>query len=130
MKIVIDIDDKDYAMLKNTSITPDWDTLWHGKEKDKALTFAMFNLVKALAEGTPYKERSQGEWIYSQGSLKCSRCGYEDTRNHKANSNFCSKCGAEMQTKEENPCPCIECTSTDKKRDCPYCMAWAKWSLE
>jgi len=43
------------------------------------------------------EERPQGEWIYSQGSLKCSRCGYDDTRNHKANSNFCPNCGADMR---------------------------------
>lgn len=61
MKLIIDIDDKDYAMLKNTSITLDWNTIWHGKEKDKELTFATFNLIKALVDGLPYEERPQGE---------------------------------------------------------------------
>ena len=34
------------------------------------------------------------------------------------------------ETKEDNPCPCIECTSTNFKRDCQYCKAWARWNLE
>lgn len=34
------------------------------------------------------------------------------------------------ETKEDNPCPCIECISTNFKRDCQYCKAWAKWCLE
>ena len=34
------------------------------------------------------------------------------------------------KTKEDNPCPCIECTSTNFKRDCQYCKAWARWNLE
>lgn len=62
MKLIIDVDDKDYAMLKNTSITLDWNTIWHGKEKDKELTFAIFNLIKALVDGLPYEEKPQGEW--------------------------------------------------------------------
>ena len=90
--------------------------------------------IKAL------EERPKGEWVvvidYSDEYEKrwhyeCSECrntpyygGDIDTLH------FCPNCGAEMQTKEDNPCPCIECTSTDKKRDCQYCMAWAKWSLE
>lgn len=62
MKLIIDIDEKDYAVLKNISVTPDWDVLWHGKEKDKELTFATFNLVKALVDGIPYEEKLTGKY--------------------------------------------------------------------
>lgn len=46
-------------------------------------------------------------------------------------SDFCPHCGADLRdgTKEEKPCPCITCTSADRKNDCPYCKAWAEWSL-
>lgn len=60
MKLIIDIAEKDYELLKNTGITLDWNTIWHGKEKDKELTFAIFNLVKALGNGTSIALRKGG----------------------------------------------------------------------
>lgn len=54
MKLIIDIDDKDFELINKTGITIDLNTAFHGKEKDKEMTFAIFNLVKALKNGTPY----------------------------------------------------------------------------
>ena len=63
MKLIIDINDNDYELINKTGVTLDFDTVFHGKEKDKELTFAVFYLVKALKNGTPYEERPHGEWI-------------------------------------------------------------------
>lgn len=63
MKLIIDIDDNSYELINKTSITLDFDTVFHGKEKDKELTFAVFDLVKALKNGTHYEERPHENWI-------------------------------------------------------------------
>ena len=70
MKLLIDTDDKDYELLKKTAIEIDWDIAWHGKEKDREMIFALFNLVKALKNGIPYKERPQGDLISRETLLK------------------------------------------------------------
>ena len=36
----------------------------------------------------------------------------------------------EKETNYDKPCPCNDCKSTDLKKDCQYCEAWAKWSLD
>ena len=54
MKIVINLNDKDYELLKNAGITIDFNTLFHGKERDRELTFSTFNLIESLKNGTPY----------------------------------------------------------------------------
>lgn len=67
---------------------------------DKVPTITPDKIQAIMSDYFIYKcepERPQGEWIYSQGSLKCSRCGYADNRNHKANSNYCSNCGVKMK---------------------------------
>ena len=77
MKMIIDVDDNDYELLNKTGIEIDWNTALHGKEKDRKMTFAIFDLVKALKNGTPYEERPQGEWIdYDNTFYKCPDCGY------------------------------------------------------
>ena len=48
MKVVIDLNDRDYELLKNAGITIDFNTLFHGKEKDRELTFSTFNLIESL----------------------------------------------------------------------------------
>jgi hypothetical protein len=63
MRRIIDIDDKVYELLNKTGITIDWNTAFHGKEKDREMTFAIFDLVEALKNGTPYEKRPKGEWI-------------------------------------------------------------------
>ena len=83
-------------------------------------------------------ERPKGEWKIQPHSMimRCSLCGHEETAKDvgaiNPDKHFCSSCGAEMQTKEDNPCPCIDCIfkSTNSKKDCTYCEAWYKWSLE
>ena len=61
MKLLIDIDDNVYDLLNKTGITIDWDTTVHGKEKDRELTFAIFDLITALRDGKPYDERPKGD---------------------------------------------------------------------
>ena len=115
MKLIIDVDDNDYAMLKNTSITLDWNTLWHGKEKDKELTFAIFNLTKAIVDGLPYEERLKGTWIIcnqdNEGihKIECPFCKYTNgtefgdlfTLTFDKLPPFCEVCGAELMGEEE-----------------------------
>ena len=59
-------------------------------------------LKKIIANGIPYKERSQGEWIdggkdvtgqYFYDEFICSKCFVVVTDK----SNFCPKCGADMR---------------------------------
>ncbi len=61
MTLIIDIDDNDYELLNKAGITIDWDTAVHGKEKDRKLTFAIFDLITALKDGTLYNP--QGEYF-------------------------------------------------------------------
>ena len=63
MRLIIDIDNNDYELINKTGVTLDLNTVFHGKEKDKEMTFAIFDLVKALKNGIPYEERPQGEYV-------------------------------------------------------------------
>ena len=67
MKLIIDIADNDYELLNKAVITPDLHTTFHGNEKDRKMTFALFNLVKAMECGTIYD--TQGDLI-SRETLK------------------------------------------------------------
>lgn len=102
MRLLIDIDDKDYELLNKTGIEIDWNTAWHGKEKDREMTFAIFNLTKALKNGTPYEERPKGEWLFTEIDEnyhvygQCSICK-ERNRIGKA----CRSCGAEMKGEKD-----------------------------
>lgn len=69
MKIIIDLKDRDYELLKNAGITIDFNTLFHGKEKDRELTFSTFNLIESLKNGIPYN--STGDLI-SRSALKAN----------------------------------------------------------
>lgn len=53
MRLIIDVDDNDYNLLNKTEIQIDLSTAFYGKEKDRKMTFALFNLAKALKNGTP-----------------------------------------------------------------------------
>ena len=83
MKLIVDIDDNDYELLNKTGITIDWNTAFHGKEKDREMTFAIFNLAKALKNGTPVyeHERPQGDLI-SREALKKAIKEFEDVRGY------------------------------------------------
>ena len=61
MNLIIDIDDNDYELFKNSTIKPDWDTMWHGKEKDKEIMFATVGLIECLKNGIPCS--SEGDLI-------------------------------------------------------------------
>ena len=96
------------------------------------------DIAKVIDDAPTVPERQKGEWKIQSHSMimRCSLCGHEETAKDVGTINpdihFCSSCGAEMQTEEENPCPCIDCIfkSTNSKKDCAYCDAWYKWSLE
>lgn len=80
MKVIIDIPDNAYELLKNKA------------ELD--------NIAESIiANGKPYEERPQGEWIdtghkeeYWAEEYQCSICGAKDHW-HK----FCPNCGAPMK---------------------------------
>lgn len=59
MKLIIDIDDNDYELINKTGIEIDWNTAWNNKEKDRKMTFAIFDLVKALKNGTIYNPTAE-----------------------------------------------------------------------
>ena len=96
------------------------------------------DIAKIIDTAPTVPERQKGEWKIQPHSMimRCSLCGHEETAKDVGTVNpdihFCSSCGAEMQTKEDTPCPCIDCIfkSTNSKKDCAYCEAWYKWSLE
>ena len=109
MKLTIDIDDNDYELLNKTGITIDLNTAFHGKEKDREMTFAIFNLIKALKNGTPVyeHEKLQGEWIPEESTFidlngiietytrfKCSICNQGQNFGEYP---FCCWCGAKME---------------------------------
>ncbi|MBO4703926.1 MAG: hypothetical protein J5617_03785 [Bacilli bacterium] len=90
MKLVIDIDEKDY--------------------KDFQLQAVMLNPTEpsqraklAIANGTPYEER-KGKWIVWKDcegktrELTCSDCGCK--RRTWVNPNYCEDCGAKMEVDE------------------------------
>ena len=54
MKLIIELNDSDYELLKNAGITIDFNALFHGKERDRELTFSTFNLIESLKNSTPY----------------------------------------------------------------------------
>ena len=62
MRLIIDIDNNDYELINKTGVTLDLNTVFHGKEKDKEMTLAIFDLVKTLKNGTPYEEKPHNEW--------------------------------------------------------------------
>ena len=67
MRLTIDVDDNDYNLLSKTEIQIDLSTAFYGKEKDRKMTFALFNLAKALKNGTPIS--NEGDLI-SREALK------------------------------------------------------------
>jgi hypothetical protein len=79
MKLIIDIPEKAYELLKSKS------------ELD--------NIAESIiANGKPYEERPQGEWqITKAGFAKCPNCKCE----REYPENFCGYCGADMRGKEE-----------------------------
>ena len=80
MKIVIDIPDEAYELLKSKRV--------------------LDNIAESvIANGTPYEERPQGEWIEHYDSsdgftwLTCSRCMFKA---YEEDYNCCPNCGASM----------------------------------
>ena len=103
MKIVIDLNDKDYELLKNAGITIDFNTLFHGKERDRELTFSTFNLIESLKNGTPYEESPQGKWERrTMNDYRCSNCHYKVDSVERLVYKFCPKCGTAMKKENEN----------------------------
>lgn len=81
MKLIIDIDEEDFNLIRDNI-------------KSYSLADVLFGAVK---DSEPYEERSQGEWIYhTDGYIAfytCNICNKFGDKDDK----FCSNCGAYMQ---------------------------------
>lgn len=80
MKLVIDIDEKDFG--------------WNGQLNICRCSFE--RLIQIVSDGTPLHE---GRWVQNwcewQQYLECSNCGYETGL--RCDTNFCPHCGARMK---------------------------------
>ncbi len=86
MKLIIDIDEELYKAYKGRP-----PMLGDG---------GMDMIVRAVANGMPYKERSQGNWIdYSEdGFVECPFCEHATTCEDNIDElHYCWNCGAKMQ---------------------------------
>jgi hypothetical protein len=91
MKLIIDVDEELYEAYKG---------------KPPMLNYAGIDM--AIANGIPYEERPQGEWIYHKANgnfspyIECSVCHTENMldgtspKKYKLINKFCFNCGAEM----------------------------------
>lgn len=124
MKIIIDIDEKDYEFIKSVrSIMKNSDTFERlatdlflsvknstsvepeitNDDLQAAMTES-YHLGYELAE-TKFK-RPQGKWIKHEWGYSCSVCGVSndyayDNNIHKFTDYFCPNCGADMKNKGE-----------------------------
>lgn len=97
MKIVIDIDNETYGRIQ-ALVNADY------FEHD-ICGYSM----KRIANGTPYEERPQGEWIVQrlQNGFDDVYCPYCKARPRRSDygyylkDNFCYKCGADLRVKNE-----------------------------
>lgn len=76
-KIVIDIPETAYEAFKE----------WH---KNKVASVEQ----SIIANGTPYEDRPQGEWIEDSGNIACSHC---HTIWLYRRTDYCPNCGADMR---------------------------------
>ena len=67
----------------------------------------IYDIHAAIAQGIPYEDRPQGDWLEDDGIIACSECGTRAvwiTNNDYGSkpyiSNFCPKCGADMKVKK------------------------------
>ena len=95
MKIVIDIPDSEYLLIKNSEHT----------------SFADFSskecMMHAIRNGKPYEARPQGEWLHNSDhpdNWICSacNCGWDMWRYESKELKYCPNCGAKMTKEAEN----------------------------
>ena len=89
MKLIIDIPKEDYKTLSKMS------------EKEKVNELSYFE--KIIANGKPYEERPQGEWIdrSEEGYVECPICGcLTNCEDNIDELNYCWNCGAKMQNSD------------------------------
>lgn len=64
-------------------------------------------LIRAIGNGTLYKERPRGEWSdlsvdgRHTGWIYCTVCGHEPPNESNLRTDFCPNCGADMRNKED-----------------------------
>lgn len=86
MKLIIDIPKKAYELFKE----------WH---KNNVASVEQ----SIIANGIPYEERLQGDWITDYEHLKCPFCGMSINDevhwlySKEYNFNFCPNCGAKLE---------------------------------
>lgn len=92
MKLIIDILDKDYKSIKdNPSVWGRW-------------------VQTIIANGIPYEERPQGEWLLLRTNYEdsgnnfyeCSNCHHTDVHADSVEVSYCWHCGAEMKEARKN----------------------------
>ena len=88
MKLIIDIDEAEYTTLSMLS------------EREKVNELSYYE--RAIANGTPYKDRPKGGWLSADDDhIKCSVCGEYGIHNDWYECNyytpFCPNCGADMR---------------------------------
>lgn len=83
MKLIIDIPEKIVTAIQN------------GEDY-------RYDIHTAIAQGIPYEERPQGEWIRKVDDVGfishiCSKCGIENEVEDPSDDKFCFNCGADMR---------------------------------
>lgn len=84
MKLIIDIPYESYYTFKSDL----------GKGNLNAL-------AEIVANGTPYEERLQGEWIDHEKHIECNHCRVWFLKDYLIRKSFCPNCGADMRGEEE-----------------------------
>lgn len=98
MKLIIDIDKKDYEFIKSVR------SIMKGSDTFQLIAADLFKAVQKaeVSEGATYEDKPQGEWIctfhssfpqYESNEYRCSICNGVGGRFDK----FCRHCGAAMK---------------------------------
>lgn len=81
MKLVINIPEEDYEMIKNTTFTENTETIFRQSSEDRKLTMMLFRLLDSVTDGKPLQEdATNGDIIkamFPNVEVKEKNNGYE-----------------------------------------------------
>ena len=104
MKIVIDIDEREYEIaIKRKNMFP-----WDLTRFEKIITNGTLLEQEHCEDAINRQEPKTGHWIVSmdcEGKTRqctCNLCGYETGKYTWKNPNFCEDCGAKMVEQQES----------------------------